>query len=182
FYGSGLSRLLQQSAQITDGAKVFAYQVNDPERYGVIDFDKDLKALSIEEKPTNPKSNFAVPGLYYYDNKVVEIAKNIQPSARGEYEITTVNQHYLERGQLSVGIMDRGTAWLDTGTFDSLHDASEFVRVIEKRQGYKIGCVEEVAWRMKFIDDEQLSQLAAPLVKSGYGEYLLKILKSKWIG
>lgn len=177
FYGSGFSKLVQQSAEISVGAKVFAYSVNDPERYGVVEFDQDKKAISIEEKPNNPKSNFAVPGLYFYDNDVVNISKNIQPSSRGEYEITSVNQHYLEAGKLSVGIMDRGTAWLDTGTFDSLHDASEYVRVIEKRQGYKIGCIEEVAWRMGFIDDTQLKELANPLIKSGYGEYLVKLLK-----
>jgi glucose-1-phosphate thymidylyltransferase len=177
FYGSGFSKLVQESAQIISGAKVFAYAVTDPERYGVVAFDENKKALSIEEKPSQPKSNFAVPGLYYYDNDVVQIAHDIQPSARGEYEITTVNQHYLGAGKLSVGIMDRGTAWLDTGTFDSLHDASEFVRVIEKRQGYKIGCIEEVAWRMGYIDNSQLEKLATPLVKSGYGEYLMRLIK-----
>jgi len=179
FYGSGFSKLVQASATIARGAQVFAYPVNDPERYGVVEFDKKLKAVSIEEKPQTPKSNYAVPGLYFYDDQVVDIARNIKPSARGEYEITTVNQHYLQNGTLTVGVMDRGTAWLDTGTFDSLHDASEFVRVIEKRQGYKIGCIEEVAWRMGFINDEQLEKLAAPLLKSGYGEYLVKVLKSE---
>lgn len=178
FYGSGLSRLLQQSAEITKGARVFAYAVNDPERYGVVEFDDENKAISIEEKPKQPRSDFAVPGLYFYDHQVCDIAASIAPSPRGEYEITTVNQHYLSMGQLTVGIMDRGTAWLDTGTFDSLHDASEFVRVIEKRQGYKIGCIEEIAWRMGFITSSQLEGLAAPLVKSGYGDYLLKILRS----
>lgn len=172
FYGSGLSRLLQESATIQNGAKVFAYPVQDPERYGVVSFDENQKVTSIEEKPKNPKSNYAVPGLYFYDNQVVEIAKKIQASARGEYEITSVNQVYMENGQLSVGVMNRGMAWLDTGTFDSLNDASEFVRVIEKRQSRKIGSIEEVAWRMGYIDDQQLIHLAKPLEKSGYGKYL----------
>lgn len=172
FYGSGLSRMMQQATKVM-GAHVFAYPVSDPERYGVVSFDKDLNVLSLEEKPVRPKSNYAVPGLYFYDNSVVEVARNLKPSARGEYEITDVNKTYLEAGKLSVGVMDRGTAWLDTGTFDSLADASEFVRVIEKRQGLKIGCIEEVAYRMGFIDEKQLRNLAEPLLKSGYGEYLL---------
>ena len=176
FYGSGFSKLVQSFSDI-DGAAVFAYEVSDPERYGVVAFDENYKAVSIEEKPQNPKSNYAVPGLYFYDNRVVEIAKHIEPSARGEYEITTVNNVYLEMGSLKVGVMDRGTAWLDTGTFDSLHDATEFVRVIEKRQGLKIGCIEEIAWRMGFIDDETLKQLGANLAKSGYGEYLMRLKK-----
>ena len=172
FYGSGLSKLLQSSTNI-QGAKVFAYPVHDPERYGVVEFDANDNVLSIEEKPEEPKSNYAVPGLYFYDNDVVHIAKTIDPSPRGEYEITDVNRVYLEKGKLKVGVMDRGTAWLDTGTFDSLHDASEFVRVIEKRQSFKIGCIEEIAYRMGFIDKEQLVKLAEPLVKSGYGAYLM---------
>lgn len=175
FHGTGLIDLLQESAQLEKGARVFAYGVSDPERYGVVEFDKNKKVISIEEKPKKPKSHFAVPGLYFYDNQVVNIAKNIEPSARGEYEITTVNQHYLENGKLSVAVMGRGTAWLDTGTFDSLHDSTEFVRVVEKRQGYKIGCIEEVAYRMGFINDTQLKEIAKPLKKSGYGEYLEKI-------
>ena len=174
FYGSGLGRQLQELNNI-EGGYVFAYQVSDPERYGVVEFDEKNKVLSIEEKPPSPKSNYAVPGLYFYDHQVVEIAKNIQPSARGEYEITDVNREYLNRGQLKVAILDRGTAWLDTGTFDSLSDASEFVRVIEKRQGTKIGCIEEVAYRMDYINKKQLIEQAEALDKSGYGKYLKNI-------
>lgn len=176
FHGAGLGQLLKKSAKIENGAVVFAYPVHDPERYGVVEFDKNQKAISIEEKPAKPKSKYAVPGLYFYDNKVVEIAKNIEPSARGEYEITDVNRVYLEQNKLNVGIMQRGTAWLDTGTFDSLSAATEFIRVIEQRQDLKIGCIEEVAYRMKFIDAKQLKKIAEPLVKSGYGEYLLRLL------
>lgn len=175
FYGSGLSKLLQNSTN-PDGGIVFAYQVHDPERYGVIEFDENRKAISIEEKPQQPKSNFAVPGLYFYDNNVVEIAKNIKPSPRGELEITDINRQYLEDGKLSVGIMNRGTAWLDTGTFVSLMQAAQFVQVIEERQGLKIGCIEEVAYRMGFIDAAQLEIIAKPLVKSGYGQYLLNLI------
>lgn len=174
FYGSGLSQLLQNSTNI-EGAKVFAYPVADPERYGVVEFDKNFNVLSIEEKPKKPKSSYAVPGLYFYDNEVIQIAKTIQPSARGEYEITDVNKTYLQLNRLKVGVMDRGTAWLDTGTFDSLSDASEFIRVIEKRQAVKIGCIEEIAYRMNFINKKQLKILAKPLVKSGYGKYLMRI-------
>uniref|UniRef100_UPI0026F2C594 sugar nucleotidyltransferase n=2 Tax=Apibacter TaxID=1778601 RepID=UPI0026F2C594 len=157
------------------GAIVFAYHVNDPERYGVVEFNEDMKAISIEEKPLNPKSNYAVPGLYFYDNKVVEIAKQLKPSARGEYEITDVNKVYLENEELEVGVMDRGTAWLDTGTFDSLHDATEYIRVIEKRQGIKIGCIEETAYKRGFISIEKLYEIANKYGKSGYGEYLKNI-------
>lgn len=171
FYGTGLVQLVQSFNNV-EGAAVFAYEVNDPERYGVVEFDENRKAISIEEKPSKPKSNYAVPGLYFYDNTVVQIAKNIQPSTRGEYEITTVNNEYLQQGKLQVGIMSRGNAWLDTGTFDSLSDACEFVRVIEKRQAQKIGCIEEVAWRMGYIGREQLLNLADQYAKSGYGEYL----------
>jgi glucose-1-phosphate thymidylyltransferase len=174
FYGSGFSKLLQASADPA-GAVIFAYPVSDPERYGVVEFDKDLHAISIEEKPAKPKSNYAVPGLYFYDNTVVEIAKNIKPSPRGEYEITDVNRVYLEKKQLKVGVLDRGFAWLDTGTFESLSDASEYVRVIEKRQGLKIGCLEEIAYRMGYINKEALLLLADKLAKSGYGEYLRRI-------
>jgi glucose-1-phosphate thymidylyltransferase len=177
FYGSGLGRQLQELNDV-EGGYVFAYEVSDPERYGVVEFDNSNKVLSIEEKPAKPKSNFAVPGLYFYDNEVVEIARNLQPSARGEYEITDVNKEYLKKGQLKVAILDRGTAWLDTGTFDSLNDASEFVRVIEKRQGTKIGCIEEVAYRMGFINEEQMRFQAEALLKSGYGAYLHHVLRS----
>lgn len=174
FYGSGFSKLLRQSAN-PDGAVIFAYPVSDPERYGVVEFDKAFNAISIEEKPAQPKSNYAVPGLYFYDNEVVQIAKTIQPSARGEYEITTVNDIYLQRQKLKVAVLDRGFAWLDTGTFDSLSDATEYVRVIEKRQGLKIGCLEEVAYRMGYIDKAQLLKLAEKFAKSGYGQYLQTI-------
>lgn len=179
FFGSNMDELLQSNTN-PDGGVVFAYHVSDPERYGVVEFDKDLKAISIEEKPLQPKSNYAVPGLYFYDNSVVEIAKSIRPSARGEYEITDVNKVYLEQGRLKVGILSRGTAWLDTGTFNSLMQAGQFVQVIEERQGLKVGCVEEIAWRQGFISDEQLQSLAEPLKKSGYGEYLLGLLKHKF--
>ncbi|MDX5347751.1 MAG: glucose-1-phosphate thymidylyltransferase RfbA [Hymenobacteraceae bacterium] len=178
FYGSGLSKLLQENNN-PDGGVVFAYHVHDPERYGVVDFDENFKALSIEEKPKQPKSNYAVPGLYFYDNDVVEIAKNLKPSARGEYEITDVNQEYLKRGKLQVGILGRGTAWLDTGTFNSLMQAGTFVQVIEERQGLKVGCIEEIAYRMGFIDQEQLKKVAEQLRKSGYGDYLLNLIKHK---
>ncbi len=175
FYGSGLSKLLQANNDPSGGV-VYAYSVNDPERYGVVEFDADNKVISIEEKPANPKSNYAVPGLYFYDNDVVDIAKNIAPSPRGEYEITDVNKEYLKRGKLSVGILNRGTAWLDTGTFASLMQAGQFVQVIEERQGMKVGCIEEVAYRMGYIDKTQLKKIAEPLVKSGYGQYLLNLI------
>ena len=175
FYGSGMAELLQ-SHNDPDGGVVFAYHVSDPERYGVVEFDGEQRAISIEEKPQKPKSNYAVPGLYFYDNDVIQIARDLKPSARGEYEITDVNRAYLERGKLQVGILDRGTAWLDTGTFESLMQASQFVEVIEGRQGLKIGCIEEVAYRMGFIDAGQLRALAEPLLKSGYGDYLLRVL------
>jgi glucose-1-phosphate thymidylyltransferase len=176
FYGSGFTQLLQAAAK-QEGATIFAYLVSDPERYVVVEFDADYNALSIEEKPTHPISSYAVPGLYFYDNTVVDIAKNIKPGVRGEYEITDVNRLYLQNKKLKVAVLNRGFAWLDTGTFDSLHDASEYVRVIEKRQGMKIGCPEEIAWRMKYIDTAQLEILAQQLVKSGYGQYLLNLIK-----
>lgn len=178
FFGSNMDELLQSNTN-PEGGVVFAYHVSDPERYGVVEFDSNFKALSIEEKPLVPKSNYAVPGLYFYDNSVVEIAKNIQPSPRGEYEITDVNKVYLEKGTLKVGILSRGTAWLDTGTFNSLMQAGQFVQVIEERQGLKVGCIEEIAWRQGFITEQQLKDLAEPLKKSGYGAYLLGLLKNK---
>ena len=174
FYGTGLQQLLNSNVD-PDGGIVFAYHVSDPERYGVVEFDRNNKVISIEEKPEKPKSNFAVPGLYFYDNSVIEIAKNLKPSARGEYEITDVNREYLRQGKLKVGILDIGTAWLDTGTFASLMQAGQFVQVIEERQGLKIGCIEEIAYRMKYITLEQLKKLAEPLIKSGYGKYLLSL-------
>ena len=177
FYGSGLTALLQSSANIERGAKVFAYPVHDPERYGVVEFDNSGVVLSLEEKPAEPKSNYAVPGLYYYDDRVVELAKALKPSKRGEYEITDLNKLYLQKGELSVGVMQRGTVWLDTGTFDSLSEATEYVRVIEHRQDFKIGCIEEVAYRMGYIDSNQLINLSVPLIKSGYGKYLERIAK-----
>ena len=176
FYGRGLQELLLENNQ-PDGGVVFAYHVSDPERYGVVEFDDDFKAISIEEKPTKPKSSYAVPGLYFYDHSVVEVAKNLKPSARGEYEITDVNKHYLNIGKLKVGMLSRGTAWLDTGTFASLTQASQFVEVIQERQGLKIGCIEEIAFKKGFISAKQLEEIAQPLVKSGYGVYLLNLLK-----
>lgn len=175
FYGSKMEDLLQSSKN-PDGGVVFAYQVSDPERYGVVDFDENLKAVSIEEKPAKPKSRYAVPGLYFYDNEVVEIAKNLKPSARGEYEITDVNKEYLQAGKLQVGILDRGTAWLDTGTFPSLMQAGQFVQVIEERQGLKVGCIEEIAWRQGFINNAKLEEIAQALLKSGYGGYLMDLI------
>lgn len=176
FYASGFSKKLQASAD-PDGGIVFAYHVNDPERYGVVEFDDQKRAITIEEKPSNPKSSYAVPGLYFYDNQVVDIATNVQPSPRGELEITDVNNVYLKNGQLNVQVLDRGTAWLDTGTFASLMQAGNFVQVIEERQGLKIGCIEEVAYKMRFIDAAKLEEIAAPLAKSGYGNYLMQLIK-----
>lgn len=177
FYGAGLGKLLANNTD-PEGGIIYAYHVSDPERYGVVDFDENMNALSIEEKPSNPKSNYAVPGLYFYDNDVVRIAKELKPSPRGEYEITDVNKEYLKLGKLKVSILDRGTAWLDTGTFDSLMQASQFVQVIEQRQGIKIACIEEIAWRKGFITTEQLQELAKPLLKSGYGQYIMNLIKS----
>ena len=178
FYGIGMDTLLKENNN-PKGGVVYAYHVSDPERYGVVEFDAEMKAISIEEKPLKPKSNYAVPGLYFYDNSVVEIAKNLKPSERGEYEITDVNAAYLKQGKLKVAILDRGTAWFDTGTFSSLMQAGQFVQVIEERQGLKIGCIEEVAYRNGFISKEQLKKIAEPLVKSGYGKYLLQLAKQK---
>ncbi len=178
FYGVGMDTLLKENND-PEGGVVYAYHVSDPERYGVVEFDDQMKAVSIEEKPIHPKSNFAVPGLYFYDNSVVEIAENLKPSARGEYEITDVNAEYLRQGKLKVAVLDRGTAWLDTGTFASLMQAGQFVQVIEERQGLKIGCIEEIAYRNGFISKEQLKQIAEPLVKSGYGSYLIQLLNRK---
>lgn len=175
FHGTGLGSSLRGYGEV-DGGLIFAYQVADPKAYGVVEFDKNMKALSIEEKPQRPKSNYAVPGLYFYDNNVVEIAKNVTPSERGELEISSINAEYLERGELQVHVLDRGTAWLDTGTFESMMQASEYVKVIEDRQGLKIGCIEEIAWRAGWIDDDQLATLAAPLEKSGYGKHILRLL------
>ncbi|WP_378147492.1 glucose-1-phosphate thymidylyltransferase RfbA [Cnuibacter sp. UC19_7] len=177
FHGVGLGSSLRANGEI-EGGRIFAYHVSNPRAYGVVEFDDDFTALSIEEKPEVPKSNYAVPGLYFYDNDVIEIAKSIEPSARGELEISTVNERYLEAGRLAVQVLDRGTAWLDTGTFESMMQASEYVRVIEDRQGFKIGCIEEIAWRAGWIDDAQLEALATPLTKSGYGTYLLNLLAS----
>jgi glucose-1-phosphate thymidylyltransferase len=176
FYGVGMDALLKDNND-PDGGVVYAYHVKDPERYGVVEFDDNMNAVTIEEKPKVPKSNYAVPGIYFYDNSVIEIAKNLKPSARGEYEITDVNKHYLENGKLKVAILDRGTAWLDTGTFSSLMQAGQFVQVIEERQGLKIGCIEEVAFSNGFIDAEQLKKIAEPLIKSGYGNYLMNLIR-----
>jgi len=177
FHGAGLGSNLRTNTEV-DGALIFAYHVSNPRSYGVVEFDDDLQAISIEEKPENPKSNYAIPGLYFYDNRVIEIAKSIKPSARGELEISTVNDAYLKLGALKVQVLDRGTAWLDTGTFESMMQASEYVRVIEDRQGFKIGCIEEIAWRAGWIDDAVMSALAKPLVKSGYGEYLVRLISA----
>ena len=179
FYGAGLGKLLEKNND-PDGGIIYAYRVSDPERYGVVEFDENKKAISLEEKPSAPKSNYAVPGLYFYDNSVVEFAKNLKPSARGEYEITDLNRIYLEKGKLSVSILERGTAWLDTGTHESLMQASQFVQVIENRQGFKIGCIEEIAYRKGFIDKSQLLKIAETLTKSGYGQYLLDVANEKF--
>jgi glucose-1-phosphate thymidylyltransferase len=179
FYGSGLGKLLEKNND-PEGGIIYAYRVSDPERYGVVEFDENKKAISLEEKPSTPKSNYAVPGLYFYDNSVVEFAKNLKPGARGEYEITDLNRIYLENGKLNVSILERGTAWLDTGTHESLMQASQFVQVIENRQGFKIGCIEEIAYRKGFIDRTQLLKIAEPLTKSGYGQYLLDVANEKF--